>query len=254
MGYLPSAIYLKIMRNTLLYLAFLTCPLTSFAQESAMEVMINDDVLQQEYKTQEYESPAQSITPMLSDSTSLNLPTLTEYGQLPTLHYPFLSFYNWPTWDLHKGFNVSLGASVFSTFGSGNTWSGAGFSENASLMYAMPLGKGFSLAVGGYIKNTSWAHTSFRSAGLSALINYQVNDRLNVYAYGQKSLLNNKQIPLPLWYMTDIADRIGVGAEYKISPSVTIGVSVDYNRYNGDCPWFGRANMNSRQSNREFPQ
>ena len=114
--------------------------------------------------------------------------------------------------------------------------------------------KKFSIAVGGYIKNTSWAHTSFRSAGLSALINYQVNDRLNVYAYGQKSLFNNKQIPLPLWYMTDIADRIGVGAEYKISPSVTIGVSVDYNRYNGDSPWFGRANMNSRQSNREFPQ
>ena len=95
-------------------------------------------------------------------------------------------------------------------------------------MYAMPLSKKFSAAIGGYIKNTSWAHDSFRSAGLSAILNYQANDRLNVYAYGQKSLLNSRHIPLPLYYMDDVADRIGIGAEYKVTPAFSIGLSVDY--------------------------
>ena len=229
------------MRNTLLYIALFSFPLASLAQESNVEVVTNDDVLQQEYKAQEYESQVQSINPMLCDSTSLALPTLTEHGQLPTLHYPFMSFYNWPTWNLHEGFNVSLGASVFSTFGSGKTWSGAGFTETASLMYAIPLGKKFSLAVGGYVQNTTWAHRSFRSAGLAALLNYQVNERLNVYTYLQKSLFDNKKMPMPLWNMADISDRISVGAEYKFSPSFSLGISVDYNKYNCDEPWFGRS-------------
>lgn len=235
-----------LMRKTLLYIALLSFPLTSVAQESVMEVMANDDVLQQEYKAQEYESAAQSITPMLCDSISLSLPTLNEYGQLPRLYFPYMGFYNWQPWNLHEGFNVSLGASVFSTFGSGNTWSGAGFTENASLMYAMPLGKGFSIAFGGYVKNISWAHHSFRSVGLSALINYQVNERLNVYAYGQKSLFSSKQMPMPLWNMADISDRISVGAEYKFSPSFSMGISVDYYKYKNDNPWFGRHNINGQ--------
>jgi predicted porin len=155
---------------------------------------------------------------------------------------------------LHEGVNASLGLSVFSTFGSGHTWSGAGFSENASMMYAMPLGKKFSAAIGGYIKNTSWAHDSFRSAGLSATLNYQANDRLNVYAYGQKSLLNNRHIPLPLYYMDDVADRIGIGAEYKVTPAFSIGLSVDYSRYKDPNPWFDHYNADIKQQNREFPR
>ena len=183
-----------------------------------------------------------------------SLPKLNEYGQVPSLHFPYMGFNYWPTWRLHEGVNASLGLSVFSTFGSGHTWSGAGFSENASLMYAMPLGKKFSAAIGGYVKNTSWAHDSFRSAGLSAILNYQANDRLNVYAYGQKSLLNSNHIPLPLYYMEDVADRIGLGAEYKVSPAFSIGLSVDYSRYKEPNPWFEPNNANVKHQNREFPR
>jgi hypothetical protein len=213
-------------RHTLLYIALLALlPLATNAQETSTDFAISDEV----YTVTE--SPTQNLMPQLSDSTTLNLPTLTEYGQMPYFHFPYLGWHNWHTWNLHEGINASLGMSVFSTFGSGNTWSGAGFSENASVMYAMPLSKRFSGAIGGYIKNTSWAHDSFRSAGLSAILNYQANDRLNVYAYGQKSLLNSRHIPLPLYYMEDIADRIGIGAEYKVSPSFSFGLSVDYSRY-----------------------
>lgn len=235
-------------RHTLLNIALFALPLAINAQETKTELAV-DDIM---YQIQE--SPAQAITPQLTDSTSLSLPTLTEYGQMPNFHFPYLGFYNWPTWNLHEGINASLGLSVFSTFGSGNTWSGAGFSENASIMYAMPLSKKFSAAIGGYIKNTSWAHDSFRSAGLSAILNYQANERLNVYAYGQKSLLNSKIIPLPLYYMNDVADRIGLGAEYKVTPAITIGLSVDYNRYKEPNPWFKRHNADVKSQNREFPR
>ena len=121
-------------------------------------------------------------------------------------------------------------------------------------MYAMPLGKKFSAAIGGYIKNTSWAHDSFRSAGLSAILNYQATDRLNVYAYGQKSLLNSHPIPLPLYYMEDISDRIGIGAEYKVTPAFSIGLSVDYSRYKEPNTWFDHYNADIKQQNREFPR
>lgn len=212
-------------RHTLLYIALLALPLATFAQETSTNLDVTDEV----YTVSE--SPTQSLTPQLCDSALLSLPALNEYGQMPYFHFPYLGWHNWHTWNLHEGMNASLGMSVFSTFGSGHTWSGVGFSENASLMYAMPLGKKFSAAVGGYVKNTSWAHDSFRIAGLSAILNYQATDRLNVYAYGQKSLLNSRHIPLPLYYMEDIADRIGIGAEYKVSPAFSFGLSVDYSRY-----------------------
>ena len=236
------------MIRHILHIALLVLPLAINAQETKTEFAV-DDIM---YQTQE--SPAQAITPQFCDSVSLHLPTLTEYGQVPNLHFPYIGWHNWPTWRLHEGVNASLGLSVFSTFGSGHTWSGAGFSENASLMYAMPLGKKFSAAIGGYIKNTSWAHDSFRSAGLSAILNYQANDRLNVYAYGQKSLLNSNHIPLPLYYMDDVADRIGIGAEYKVTPAFSIGLSVDYSRYKDPNPWFDHYNANIKQQNREFPR
>ena len=229
-----------MLHQTLRYLVLMFLPLAANAQETR-DLVIDDSIRidNQTFLTQE-------LMP--------SLPKLNEYGQVPSIHFPYMGFNNWPTWSLQEGVNASLGLSVFSTFGSGHTWSGAGFSENASLMYAMPLGKKFSAAIGGYIKNTSWAHDSFRSAGLSAILNYQATDRLNVYAYGQKSLLNNRHIPLPLYYMDDVADRIGIGAEYKVTPAFSIGLSVDYSRYKDPNPWFDHYNANIKQQNREFPR
>ena len=229
-----------MLHQTLRYLVLMFLPLAANAQETR-DLVIDDSI-----RIDNQTSLTQELMP--------SLPKLTEYGQVPSIHFPYMGFNNWPTWSLHEGVNASLGLSVFSTFGSGHTWSGAGFSENASLMYAMPLDKKFSAAIGGYIKNTSWAHDSFRSAGLSAILNYQATDRLNVYAYGQKSLLNNRHIPLPLYYMDDVADRIGIGAEYKVTPAFSIGLSVDYSRYKEPNTWFDHYNADIKQQNREFPR
>lgn len=229
-----------MLHQTLRYLVLMFLPLAANAQETR-DLVIDDSI-----RIDNQTSLTQELMP--------SLPKLNEYGQVPSIHFPYMGFNNWPTWSLHEGVNASLGLSVFSTFGSGHTWSGAGFSENASLMYAMPLGKKFSAAIGGYIKNTSWAHDSFRSAGLSAILNYQATDRLNVYAYGQKSLLNSRHIPLPLYYMDDVADRIGIGAEYKVTPAFSIGLSVDYSRYKEPNTWFDHYNADIKQQNREFPR
>jgi len=229
-----------MLHQTLRYLVLMFLPLAANAQETR-DLVIDDSI-----RIDNQTSLTQELMP--------SLPKLNEYGQVPSIHFPYMGFNNWPTWSLHEGVNASLGLSVFSTFGSGHTWSGAGFSENASLMYAMPLGKKFSAAIGGYIKNTSWAHDSFRSAGLSAILNYQATDRLNVYAYGQKSLLNSHPIPLPLYYMEDISDRIGIGAEYKVTPAFSIGLSVDYSRYKEPNTWFDHYNADIKQQNREFPR
>ena len=229
-----------MLHQTLRYLVLMFLPLAANAQETR-DLVIDDSI-----RIDNQTSLTQELMP--------SLPKLNEYGQVPSILFPYMGFNNWPTWSLHEGVNASLGLSVFSTFGSGHTWSGAGFSENASLMYAMPLSKKFSAAIGGYIKNTSWAHDSFRSAGLSAILNYQATDRLNVYAYGQKSLLNSRHIPLPLYYMDDVADRIGIGAEYKVTPAFSIGLSVDYSRYKEPNTWFDHYNADIKQQNREFPR
>ena len=114
-------------RHILTYIALLSLPLAANAQETR-DLVIDDSI------QISHQSP---VTQELMPS----LPKLNEYGQVTSLHFPYMGFNYWPTWRLHEGVNASLGLSVFSTFGSGHTWSGAGFSENASLMYAMPLGK-----------------------------------------------------------------------------------------------------------------
>ena len=169
-------------------------------------------------------------------TTEPHLPVLTETGLVPPLsHYgygygmPWLGWGSWGMWRLHEGLNVSLGLSVFSTFGSGDTWSGAGFAQNLSMMYATSLTNKMSLAVGGYMKNASWAHDSYRDAGLSAVLGYQFDEHWEAYLYAQKSIVQNKLMPLPLRDITNMGDRIGVGVEYHFSPAFSIGVSFEQN-------------------------
>lgn len=154
----------------------------------------------------------------------LHLPALTGHGTFPSFHMPY--GYWWNSWNLHQGLNAALDLSVFSTFGSGHTWSGAGFSQSISLAYAMPLSKRLSLAIGGYMTNSSWAHDSYRDAGLSAIMGYQINEKWDGYVYMQKSILK-PSMPYPLYDLSDVGDRIGLSVEYHVTPSFHIGVSLE---------------------------
>ena len=158
-------------------------------------------------------------------SDSLHLPVLTRFGQMPYISmYPYM-WGGYPSWNLHEGLNMSLGASVFTQVGK-NAYHGAGFTQDLSLMYATPLTKKLSIAVGGYMEQVSWAHDTYRDGGLNAVLSYRFDEHWEGYLYGQKSLVS-KRIPLPLYGMTNIGDRIGAAVRYNVSPSFSIQVNVE---------------------------
>lgn len=159
----------------------------------------------------------------LTQADSLHLPVLNRFGQTYINMYPY-SWSGWYDWQLHKGLNVSLGASVFATFGDGR-WSGTGFTNSISAMYAVPLTGKLSLAVGGYLNNLYWAHDAYHDAGLNAVLGYKFNEHWEGYLFGQKSL-TNKMMPLPLYDMSNIGDRIGAAVKYNFNPKFSIQVTV----------------------------
>lgn len=164
--------------------------------------------------------------PMAMSRDSLHLPLLTYNGSMPPIGMYPLYWGGWYAWDLHKGLNVNLGASVFAQFGK-NAHHGAGFTQNLSAMYAMPVTDKLSIAVGGYINNVYWAHDAYRDAGASAVLAYKFDEHWEAYLYGQKSLVNNRFIPYPLYDLGELRDRIGAAVKYNFSPNFSVQVSVE---------------------------
>ena len=173
------------------------------------------------YTPEEFAASRLSLEPR---TDSLHLPTFNNLGQVWTTRMPFFRP-GWSTWDLHQGLNVSLGASVFATFGK-HAYHGTGFGQSISAMYATPLTPKLSLAVGGYFDNLYWDHTPFRSAGVSAVLGYQFNEHWEAFLYGQKSIVENRFIPYPLYDMGDLGDRIGVSFRYNVTPSFRVEMSI----------------------------
>ena len=155
---------------------------------------------------------------------SLHLPLLNRFGQTYINMYPY-SWFGLYDWELHKGLNLSLGASVFATFGDG-PWKGAGFTQNIAAMYAVPITDKLSFAIGGYMNNLYWSHDAYRDAGLNAVLGYKFNEHWEGYIFGQKSLVN-KNMPMPLYDMSRIGDRIGAAIKYNFNPQFSIQVTVE---------------------------
>ena len=196
-----------------------------------------------------YEAPQMEVG---SAQMPLNIPTLTSYGTMPSWRWPYRMWGGWHAWDVHEGLNVSLGASVFSTFGSGNTYKGAGFSQTASLVYAKPLTEKLSIAVGGYLNNMTWAHADGREAGLTAVLGYQFDEHWSGYVYGQKSLMTGGSLPYPMMDMTELGDRVGAAVRYNFNPAVSVQVSFEYvkpqDSWRGGVPF---ENVNTENNRRE---
>lgn len=166
--------------------------------------------------------PHYELRPAANDT--LNLPLLTRYGQMPYMSYYPMSWNGYGNWGLHRGLNLNLGASVFGFFGEGAP-SGAGYAQNISAMYAVPLSKKLSIAIGGYFTNVFWAHDSYYDAGFNAVLGYRFNEHWEAYVFGQKSI-TNKKIPLPLYDACELGDRIGAAIKYNFNPAFSIQVSV----------------------------
>lgn len=237
------------MRRFSLLLAAMAVCMASLAQEvlvstaSEIEESVADSLatdvysagVMRQYAPVDFTMPYDE--PLMYANDSLHLPLLTSDGRVfPIIHFPFYH-YGWGgmgTWNLHQGLNASLSASVFAQFGK-KANRGAGFAQSISAMYATPLTPRLSLAVGGYLNNVYWSHAPMRDAGLSAVMGYRFDDHWEAYLYGQKSLVESRNIPLPLYDMGALGDRIGAAVRYQVNPSFSIGVSVEHNsRPKGD--------------------
>lgn len=159
----------------------------------------------------------------LMPADSLHLPALNSLGQMRVRSYP-TGLFGMSDWDLHCGLNVNLGVSVSAMFGK-YAPKGAGFGQNVSAMYAVPLNSRLSLATGGYFNNISWAGYSLRDAGLNAILSYRFDEHWEACLYAQKSLTDSR-VPLPLCDMSDMGDRIGAAVKYNVNPSFSIEMSV----------------------------
>ena len=171
------------------------------------------------------------------DADTLNLPTLNMKGQVPLMTYPYDGWWGFNNWTLHKGLNVNLSASVFAAFGKGAP-KGAGFAQDLSMMYALPLTKRLTLAIGGWVSNAYWAHDRFTDAGVSAVLGYKFDEHWEAYVYGRKSLVN-KPIPYRFCTMDDLGDRIGAAVKYNFSPSFSVQVSVSMGQRDCRNPYGG---------------
>ena len=76
--------------------------------------------------------------------------------------------------------------------------------------------------------NVYWAHSNYREAGVSALLNYRFDEHWEAFVYGKKSLLNDRLVPRPLYDMHALGDVVGGGVRYNFSPSFSVEVSVNY--------------------------
>lgn len=176
-----------------------------------------------EYTPEEY---AASRLPFEQRPDTLHLPTLDNLGQVWSARMPFFRP-GWSTWDLHQGLNVSIGASVFASFGK-HAPHGAGFGQSIAAMYAMPLTSKLSMAVGGYFNNLLWDHDTYRSAGLSAVLGYRFDDHWEAFLYGQKSIMETRFTPYPLYDLGALGDRVGAAVRYNFSPSFSMQLSVEH--------------------------
>ena len=221
---------LRMMKRITIISMLLLCCLMMTAQEIKTE----QDMITTPQPTMTEAKPSMPDFSPQWVGDSLHMPLLNQYGQMPYINsYPMYwgGYYNWL---LHKGLNVNVGASVFASFGK-HAARGAGFQQNISAMYAMPLTDKLSIAVGGYLNNVWWQRNNYRDAGINGVLSYRFNEHWEAYLYGQKSFLDKNRIPWPLYDMSELGDRIGAAVRYNVNPSFSIQVSVEQrdmpNRY-----------------------
>lgn len=175
---------------------------------------------------------------MAKDTLSVPLPAPVpqHYLYSPFDMYGITPFnYGYATWELHKGFNASIGMNV--TFSpSKYAPSGVGFGQDAAFLYAVPLNKRFSVAGGLYASNFNWGGINYRNVGITGIAAFKVNERISLYAYGNKSLMPKRS---PYYYpMPNFApDRIGGMINFKFNESSSISIGVEGIKYPQGAYW-----------------
>lgn len=156
-------------------------------------------------------------------------------------------------WSLHEGFNARVGFSVSAGLGKHRP-KGAGFGEHFAAAYAVPFGKDkrWIGALGVYADRLDWGSYHRTEAGIAGIIGYSVNDWCNLYAYGAYNAIPGHASgpnPFALRYgglgygcgpwgygacldpYANLRGRVGVAAEFKVSPSFSFSVGFEHDFY-----------------------
>lgn len=188
--------------------------------------------------TTDQEKEAQPVTATLPQAYSKDSLTVSLAAPIPANRltpefgmYGISPFdYGFATWELHKGLNASVGLNV--TFSpSRYAPSGVGFGQDAAFMYAAPVSKRVSIAGGLYASHMDWGFLSYKDVGIAGVAAFKVNERISIYAYGNKSLMPQRMpyyYPLP-YFSTD---RLGGMVNFKLGESASISIGVEGRKYN----------------------
>lgn len=237
------------MKGLLNILALLLLCTPLAAQENVAGIKEKETVARQPVEDTEKEEPEylNGMVPVASfkpeaPADSLHLPTLDYSGRMPNCRWWYHPWgFGGYGWELHEGLNVNLSLSAFTSFGK-NSFSGT--AERLAAVYAKPLNKKLSFAVGGYLNNINSGIGSYREGGLTAILDYRFNEHWEAYIYGQKSLVDRADNRFcrnafnPYGYMfspfDNIGDRIGAGVRYHFNESTYIEVQMDWMSYPDD--------------------
>lgn len=162
--------------------------------------------------------PGSSALSETADTTSVG-------ALMPRLFMPE-PFYMSP-WALHEGFNAQLGMSVTMGFGK-HAPKGVGIGSDAAFIYALPVGKRFAVAAGVTMHTLDWGGWKMRDATVMGIAAYRLNDFMNVYAFGEKSLLPQSQRALPFRQRGE--ERWGGAVDFSLGNNVFIQVGVSQSR------------------------
>lgn len=198
-------------------IGILFCPVLVFAQTENKKSLPADSVSAAPLHTE-------NLLPQDTLSVPLPAPVQSHYLYSPFDMYGITPF-SYTTWELHKGFNASIGMNV--TFSpSKYAPSGVGFGQDAAFLYAVPLNKRLSVAGGLYASNFNWGGINYRNVGIAGIAAFKVNKRISLYAYGNKSLMPKRSpyyYPLPNF----APDRIGGMINFKFNESSSISIGVE---------------------------
>ena len=167
---------------------------------------------------------AQEEQGVLMPDTTFSLPPLTYRGTIAT--YPYLGnmFTGFGNWELHPGLNASLSASAI--FGLGEN-SGSGFANSMAVMYAGQIMPKLSFSIGGYSSFLDWGRHQMKDAGMTAMLNYRIDEHWEAAVFAQKSLMQPRLPMQHLWWLgADFGDKIGASIKYNINPNISVQFSV----------------------------
>lgn len=219
------------MNYIYLIILFISLPLYGVAQNNESEsISVKQDSA--------YNIKQKQISISNTDSLStLLVAPIMQAGMYPSFSmYGISPFsYSYANWELHKGFNASLGMHV--TFSpSKYAPSGVGFGQDAAFMYAVPINNRFSVAAGLYATNMDWGFINYKNVGIAGVAAFKLNDRITLYGYGNKSLMPQRS---PLYYPLPnfSPDKLGGMINFKIGESSSISFGVEGIKGYGPYYW-----------------